>query len=312
MRPSQCAAAILHTRVSGAISAGARNTSRPGRSSARKYVSTKAKGRKATRILTRQIRHMLPTRGKVFAGFCTEARKHIRDIAAAVAGQQLLTAHVRGIQARLRQRQAPARQRVRQAEQEPRKTIGLAAGDGGRLHVRRRARDAGCPRPGQTARPRFSTGKCASAASSGMACAARSTSRASITSSRSGAGRSQRCTAARTASAMGLPVRAPAWGASSASRHHCSRISPIAGSRVTSERHARQLAREGRQRQQVRARGRRGQQRGKVAVGLARARGRGDGVAGGALAPPATSVEVRRRHHGEYDGQRQHEIEPGE
>ena len=48
-RPSQWAAAILNTRVNGAIPAGERSTSRPGRSSARKYVSTKAKGRKANR-----------------------------------------------------------------------------------------------------------------------------------------------------------------------------------------------------------------------------------------------------------------------
>ena len=183
--------------------------------------------------IARQIRHMLPARGKIFARFCTEARKHIRGIAAAVAGQQLLTAHVRGIQARLRQRQAPARER-------------RAAGRAGaaqdhrlgrrqqRSHAhRRRARDAECPLPGQTAHPRFSTGECAGPPSSAMACAARSIWRASITSSRSGTGRAQRCAASRTASAMGLPVSVPAWGASSASRHHCSRISPMAGSRVT-------------------------------------------------------------------------------
>jgi len=43
---SQCAAAILHTRVSGAISAGARVAA--SRFLGRKYVSIKAKGRKPT------------------------------------------------------------------------------------------------------------------------------------------------------------------------------------------------------------------------------------------------------------------------
>jgi hypothetical protein len=42
---SQCAAAILQTRVGGAISAGARRGRGPW---ARKYVSIKAKGRKPT------------------------------------------------------------------------------------------------------------------------------------------------------------------------------------------------------------------------------------------------------------------------
>jgi hypothetical protein len=48
MRPSQCAVAILRSRMSGAISVGARSTSRLRRSSARSYVSTKAKGRTPT------------------------------------------------------------------------------------------------------------------------------------------------------------------------------------------------------------------------------------------------------------------------
>ena len=73
---------------------------------------------------------------------------------------------------------------------------------------------------------------------------------------------------------------------------------------------AAELGRERRQGQQAIARGRRGQQGGEVAIGLAGA-GRGDdGLR--LSAPSATSVEVRRRHHGQRDGNGQDEVEPGE
>ena len=56
-----------------------------------------------------------------------------------------------------------------------------------------------------------------------------------------------------SASATGDPVRAGGRAGSSASRHHCRRISPMAGS-LRDERHAADLGRECRQRQQGRPR----------------------------------------------------------
>ena len=98
-----------------------------------------------------------------------------------------LTAHVRGIQARLRQRQAPARQRVRQAEQEPRQD---------RRHGRRQTAAACTSDAGLATQDARGQGKQRALAfpqvmsrarrRPAWLAAARSTSRASITSSRSG------------------------------------------------------------------------------------------------------------------------------
>ena len=188
-----------------------------------------------------------------------------------------LTAHVRGIQARLWQRQASTRQSVRQAEQEPREAIGPAAGDGGGPHVHAGlATQDAC---GQGKRRAFAFPQ---------VCGERGVVRHGLPGEvhlprvdhvEQERGR-QIVTAHACAHGVGDGIAGARAGVGSLQRIAPPLQPDLAHRRLARDerRHARQLAREGRQRQQVRARVRRGQQRGKVTVGLARARGRDNGV----------------------------------
>ena len=219
------------TRVSGAISTGAAQeiAARPFQCP---QIGLDQGQRKEGRArFPRQIRHTLPARDEACADFVAQAGKQARRPCV-----------------RLRRRAAPVashrRPRGATAAAAPGPGTECAGGRATAASDRKRGRsplpprrwplrrpEQGCARPERTGRPRFSTSRLCSAASSAIASPATSSERASIDveeqRSREARGTEPRHAGHRR---WGCRCARPSSAGCSASRHHCRRISPMAGS----------------------------------------------------------------------------------
>ena len=139
MRPSQCAAAILSTRVSGAISTDSRKTIAP-RPFQRPQIGPDQGQRKEGRArFSRQIRHMLPARDKACADLVAQAGKQAGDTGVRPRRQAAPTASRRRPPGATAAAAAgPATASCGRPQQQPRQTVGLAAGGRSRVDGRRR------------------------------------------------------------------------------------------------------------------------------------------------------------------------------
>ena len=287
MRPSQCAIAIRTTRVSGAISTGARKTIAARPFQCPQIGLDQGQRKEGRARFPRQICHMLPARDEACADFVAQAGKQARDLASIFGRRAAPVASHR-------------RPRGATAAAAPGPGTECAGGRAAAAPDRKRGRsqlpprrwplrrpEQGCARPERTGRLRFSTSDYAARRRRPSPRRQTSSERASIMSSEQRRGSAWRPSRGaqgigdRVAGTRGLVCRlqriAPPLQADLADRR-------LAAGDIG---HAGDLGRERGQGQQAAARCRRSEQGRKVAVGLAGAGGGDDGV--GSSGRPASA-----------------------